>query len=609
VARDLNILCVHGVAHGDADALLAPSWTDAISAGIRRWNPQLAVHADFLRYDDLFDHAPLNALVYGEALAKLMASGVIHGIGDWFAGTRGLGDVPDKVRWTAGMIAQWASEDDLRGGLRKRLLEAMEAKGYDVVCAHSLGSLIAYDAFAREPAAIADKVFVSLGSQIGNAFVRDCFAGRIRDLERARMWFHLYNREDHVFTSRVRVKAENFAEVSTDFDKPDDAANHDALFYFNHSNTQERVWQSLSGAGAARSISRAFNKMKTVVRRPDRRALLVGINAYPDPAARLEGCVNDVFLVSSLLQECGIEADEIRVVLDERATTANILERMHWLLDDVPPGGERVLFYSGHGAQLPAYNLGGEVDHLDECLVPWDFDWNPAHAIRDKQFVEFYSQLGYDTRFVAIFDCCHSGGMSRDGGPRIRGISPPDDIRHRAMKWNSRLGMWQARPMPTPNRSLARSRVGDDYLGSNGATYRLCRGVALRGLENREYDRERKALRHKGPYLPVILEACAEDQLSYEYRDGAASFGAFTFSMAKELRQSHAAGRNVSFETLVKLTTARLQALDYAQTPALVGPPKILRQPIPWLNRGNTPIRLFFRQNGVLPRLEHSARH
>jgi len=582
MARTLSILCIHGVAHGDADALLALSWTDAITTGIRRWNPDLEVHVDFLKYDDLFDHAPLNALTYGEAVANLMASGVIHGIGDWFAGTRGLEEVPDAIRWTAGMIAQWASEDELRQRLRDRLQEAMDGKDYDVVCAHSLGSLISYDTFARDPGAIAGKVFVSLGSQIGNPFVRDCFAGRITDLTRARQWYHLFNRDDHVFTSHVRLAADNFAEVATEFDKPGDAANHDPLLYFNHPNTQERVWRFLSGATAAREISRTFNRLRAVTKRPNRRALLVGINEYPDPANRLEGCVNDVFLVSSLLQECGVDAGEIRVVLDDRATTANIMERMHWLLDDVPPGGERVLFYSGHGAQLPSYNLGGEVDHLDECLVPFDFDWSPVHAIRDKQFVEFYSQLAYDTRFVAIFDCCHSGGMTRDGGPRIRGLSPPDDIRHRAIRWNARLGMWQARELPVNNKSLANSRVGDEYLGANGSTHRLCRGVDLRTLENRDYDRQRKLLRHKGPYLPVILEACGEEQLSYEYRDGAASYGAFTFSMAKELRQSRGEGRNLSFDALVKRTAARLEALRYKQNPALVGPPRILKQAIPW---------------------------
>ena len=25
---------------------------------------------------------------------------------------------------------------------------------------------------------------------------------------------------------------------------------------------------------------------------------------------------------------------------------------------------------------------------------------------------------------------------------------------------------------------------------------------------------------HKGPYLPLIFEACQEDQYAYEYRDG-----------------------------------------------------------------------------------------
>src|SRR5262249_11409446 len=159
--------------------------------------------------------------------------------------------------------------------------------------------------------------------------------------------------------------------------------------------------------------------------------------------------------------------------------------------------------YSGHGAQIPAYGATGEVDHLDECLVPWDFDWNPAHAVRDKQFVEFYSQLSYDARFVAIFDCCHSGGMSRDGGPRVRGLSPPDDVRHRMLEWDARRG-WIDRPLKVPNRSLASSRARDAFLGASGATYRLGRGVALRGLPNKAFDRERQTLKHHGPYLPVI---------------------------------------------------------------------------------------------------------
>jgi hypothetical protein len=249
----------------------------------------------------------------------------------------------------------------------------------------------------------------------------------------------------------------------------------------------------------------------------------------------------------------------------------------------VSGGDERVLFYSGHGAQIPTYDVRGEVDHLDECLAPCDFDWSAEHSIRDKQFVEFYSQLPYDSRFIAIFDCCHSGGMTRDGGLRARGIDPPDDIRHRDLQWNADLGMWEERRLRLPNRSLASSNVSDAYLGVRGVKYRFGRAVALRGLPNKAYDRERKELRHKGPFLPIILEACREEELSYEYRDGAASYGAFTFCLAKVLRETRSVKQNPTFETLSKLTAARLRVLGYKQTPCLVGPQQIIRQPVPWI--------------------------
>ena len=102
---------------------------------------------------------------------------------------------------------------------------------------------------------------------------------------------------------------------------------------------------------------------------------------------------------------------------------------------------ERFFFYSGHGAQYPAYGAAEEADHLDECPMPYDLDWSPEHLVSDNQFAELYSKLPYQTLFAAVFDCCHSGGMTRDGGARVRGIDPPDDIRHRAMRWNRHLKM------------------------------------------------------------------------------------------------------------------------------------------------------------------------
>ena len=129
------------------------------------------------------------------------------------------------------------------------------------------------------------------------------------------------------------------------------------------------------------------------IKKPSRRALLIGINDYPDPANRLEGCVNDTFLMSELLQERGFVPEDIRVVLNERATADAIRERLKWLLDGAEDGMERVLFYSGHGAQMPMYNAVGEIDKIIECLVPYDFAWTTETAITDDDFYHLYVDL------------------------------------------------------------------------------------------------------------------------------------------------------------------------------------------------------------------------
>jgi hypothetical protein len=575
----LSVLCVHGVGHEEADPDFKSAWIGVITDALKSWNKNLTVKVDFLDFDTLFQAAPYGGEVYAEAMAKLLASGLVHAIGDLFTRQRGLVDIPEKVRWTAGMVAQWGSDDKLRQQTRDVLLSQLKQGQYDIVLAHSLGSLIAYDTFIHKPEAIQGKSFITFGSQIGNPCVRDVFAGRIEGLEAATKWYHLYNPDDHVLTASIRICADNFVQVSTEFDKPNDILNHDAVYYLSHQNTKALVWREVSGVRVSRAItdtSKAFNKLAI---KPNRRALLIGINDYPDPANRLEGCVNDVFLMSSVLQESGICPDDIRVVLNDRATTASIMDRLHWLLDDVRPGDERVLFYSGHGAQMPAYNARSEVDHLDECLVPYDFDWTTEHAITDDQFNNLYSQLPYEARFIGIFDCCHSGGMTREGSRRVRGLTPPDDIRHRSLRWNAKLQMWEDRTLDPANAAL----VGQEaYAGANRAVHRLGRALRLRSYPKKKYDKLRENLGHKGPYLPVLLEACREDQFSYEYRHGVTSYGAFTFSLAQILRSERQAGKNISFEKLASLTADRLKLLKYNQTPCIVGPSKILKHAIPW---------------------------
>ena len=238
---------------------------------------------------------------------------------------------------------------------------------------------------------------------------------------------------------------------------------------------------------------------------------------------------------------------------------------------------------------MPSYGDYDEVDHLDECLVPYDFDWTVERAVVDNDFRDLYTQLPYDSYFVAVFDCCHSGGLTREGGRKVRGLTPPDDIRHRGLRWDAALGTWRDREFESLNSRIvppSEKRERAEYLGADGATKRLGRAATYRRLPVQKYNRVRNEFGHEGPYLPVIMEACQENQLSYEYRHGATSYGAYTFSLADVLRRERQRDENPSFVRLNTLVARRLGQLKYDQRPNLVGAGKVIKRPVPWTRTG-----------------------
>jgi hypothetical protein len=89
--------------------------------------------------------------------------------------------------------------------------------------------------------------------------------------------------DDHVFTAEIRIEEPNFAEIQTPFDKPNDLLNHDPIWYFNHDNTTNQVWPDVAGARPARTLTRDRQTSRAVAVRRERRALLIGINAYKLP--------------------------------------------------------------------------------------------------------------------------------------------------------------------------------------------------------------------------------------------------------------------------------------------------------------------------------------
>ena len=591
----LRILCVHGVGHQENDPAFEATWRNAITTGLAEWTHERAFQIQFVAYDDLFAADPPDVLDVAKAVVKLSASGLIHGIGDLFRRRRGFGDLAESVRWTAGMVVQWAENDRLRATARKRVLDHTKQFDPHVILAHSLGTLLGYDGFARTEgrALIAGRTFVTFGSQIGNPFVRSTLGGRIEPLQGARHWYHLFNPHDDAFTASLRIHDPAFEQVDAEFDI-NGILDHDAGEYLRHPNTTNIVWRALAlPASAARGTVRGVSESAVVltkqaikarpakISKPRRRALLVGINDYPNPSDRLEGCVNDVFLMSSLLQESGFGADDIRVVLNERATARGIVERLEWLLDGAEDEQDRVFFYSGHGAQIPGYGVGEKVDRKDECLVAYDFDWSRDRAVTDDQFFDLYSQLPYKTRFLTIFDCCHSGGMTRDGAARVRGLTPPDDIRHRELKWNAAHQMWVPRDFSEIKENVSERSKRPALFGEEGDLNRLGRSAELR-TDRRSFQRACKDYGHRGPFMPIIFQACQEKEFSYEYRHGVQSYGAFTYSLGLIMREAKAKKKKLNWTQLVSAIADKLEDLHYDQTPCLICPTALKNQPIPW---------------------------
>ena len=139
------------------------------------------------------------------------------------------------------------------------------------------------------------------------------------------------------------------------------------------------------------------------------KALLVGINAYPDPGPALRGCINDVNdMRDFVIKSCGIPAEDVVVLTDADATADHIRLGLKMLVDGLGPG-DRILFhYSGHGAQLQ------DGDAASDCICPVDFDWSVPHAVTVADFHAAFARIPAGVTAIWVSDSCHSGDLERD---------------------------------------------------------------------------------------------------------------------------------------------------------------------------------------------------
>jgi hypothetical protein len=194
------------------------------------------------------------------------------------------------------------------------------------------------------------------------------------------------------------------------------------------------------------------------------RALLIGINTYQPagttaehPAGciygrcelgnfeNLDGAVNDAQAMADLLTspKFGFPASQVIlltnpappqprsgvVVLPAAETDrAGILAAMQKYLVDEPKRGDTVVFYDASHGSLRVNSkgtkltilTGGKYVHADSTLVPSDA-YKGGFDVRDREMTRiFNAALDKGVHLTAIFDSCHSGGLSRGIGPRYK---------------------------------------------------------------------------------------------------------------------------------------------------------------------------------------------
>lgn len=244
-------------------------------------------------------------------------------------------------------------------------------------------------------------------------------------------------------------------------------------------------------------------------------ALLIGIDDYvpkktsknDSNGADLNGCVKDVKDVRHLLEtKFGFKKECIREVLDTDATRDNIDQAFHQhLVENAKkhPDGTFVFHFSGHGAtDVPDYS-GDEIDDKDECIVPSDLD-----PIVDDEIADWSKELANVTKgkgnITFIFDCCHSGSITRDTGLTYRRLSVKELALDKLKKrTESRSGNQKK---SSGNRLLPPS---DDYVAISACTSKE------QEPETTESDRSKR----NGVLTRTLTELLEKADTNLSYRD------------------------------------------------------------------------------------------
>lgn len=158
-------------------------------------------------------------------------------------------------------------------------------------------------------------------------------------------------------------------------------------------------------------------------------ALIIGVGRYQQAGLSVPGdtTANDARALAALLRDPQLAAypdDQVRVLVDARATRSNILDELEALARRAH-GGTALIFFAGHGE--PVAN--------SYALLPYDTNLKDlaGTGITAELFHQRVAKVRDSAkRLVVLLNCCHAGGVGDAvldaGAELLSGAAPPADF-------------------------------------------------------------------------------------------------------------------------------------------------------------------------------------
>jgi Caspase domain len=278
------------------------------------------------------------------------------------------------------------------------------------------------------------------------------------------------------------------------------------------------------------------------------RALLVGIDQYPDPRNDLNSCVADTLAFREILMTAyGVSLGDIQLLHNQDATLDNVRKGLDSLLNGVRDGEKVVYFESSHGYRYPEGNTMADVLCLYDAFL------------EDSELVDRSKAVPGDCLTV-VTDACFSGGLSKlffaptgTGVARAKVWQPPED------QAATYVGLLRQVSAFKFFGRAATSEVGA-----------VANEFSENSITNKAFVPATKDLGAGQLELNGLLfAACTADQTAAAGSPSTNNLSAFTYGLQQEL---NVGGGSVAVKTLCDRVGARLASLNMSQTPVVIAP-------------------------------------